>query len=410
MNIEKKLKRKMVVVLSAFTLLSLLSLILSINNKPEINEKGESFVKRSSYGEGRRQIELEAKTGKNKDIITVPVEEMQYKDKDLEEVFDKAAEALEEAVLGNNESLDKVCSSLNFVSKVPEMPVKVAWLLDENDIIDYTGHVDLSKASIGNNPVMLTAEMTYQNKSAEHSFYINVYKKMPDENERRKNVLERKVMDKEEASRHDKSFVLPMSYNGEKIIWKYPKDMRPAGFMLLGIIMAAGIYAESKQKLKKEEETKKDLMILDYTNIVSQMTLFINAGMTIGNAWRKIVSIYEKKKAYTGVRPAYEEMLYTVHEMDQGVSEKDCYLDFGRRCNIAMYRKFGTMLSSNLRKGNKNISEMLTRESVNAFEERKNLAKKKGEEASTKLLGPMFVMFAVLLAIIVVPAFLSIRI
>ena len=46
----------------------------------------------------------------------------------------------------------------------------------------------------------------------------------------------------------------------------------------------------------------------------------------------------------------------------------------------------------------------------NAFEERKAAARKLGEETSTRLLGPMFLMLGVVLMIIVVPAFLTIQI
>ena len=49
-------------------------------------------------------------------------------------------------------------------------------------------------------------------------------------------------------------------------------------------------------------------------------------------------------------------------------------------------------------------------EAEDAFEERKNLARKAGEEAGTKLLVPMFIMLAIVMAIMVVPAFFSIQI
>ena len=409
MNEDNNIKRKVVIILFLFGLLSLISFVLSLSSKLPVNEKGETYIERNSYGHGRKQMDLEAVVGEDKEKISFPVEERQYLESEMDEVFDKASDILEKTVLGENESLDKIDKNLNFVSSVPDMPIKVVWLLDDNDIVDYTGSVNLENAKSGSNLVMLTAEMTYKNISAEHSFSVNIVKPEPTENEKLKISLENKVKEKEEKTREEKVIVLPGSYNGEKITWKYPKDSRAAGLVLLGIIMAFGIYLDNAQKIKKEEETKKHLMTLDYANIVNQMTLFINAGMTIGNAWRKIVAIYLRKKDRIGSRPAYEEMLYTVHEMDKGVSEKECYLNFGKRCNISSYRKFGTMLSSNLRKGNKNILDMLKKESINAFEERKNLAKKKGEEASTKLLGPMFVMFSILLAIIVVPAFLSIR-
>ncbi len=44
---------------------------------------------------------------------------------------------------------------------------------------------------------------------------------------------------------------------------------------------------------------------------------------------------------------------------------------------------------------------------ISAFEQRKNMAKRLGEEAGTKLLFPLFLMLGVVMAMIVLPAFLS---
>ena len=67
-------------------------------------------------------------------------------------------------------------------------------------------------------------------------------------------------------------------------------------------------------------------------------------------------------------------------------------------------------MSQNLRKGMKGLTQMLKLESIQAFEERKARAKKLGEEAGTKLLFPMFLMLAVVLIIVIVPAFMSLQI
>ena len=53
---------------------------------------------------------------------------------------------------------------------------------------------------------------------------------------------------------------------------------------------------------------------------------------------------------------------------------------------------------------------MLGREAEEAFEDRKNLAKKLGEEAGTKLMIPMFLMLIIVFAIVIIPAFFSIQI
>ena len=62
-----------------------------------------------------------------------------------------------------------------------------------------------------------------------------------------------------------------------------------------------------------------------------------------------------------------------------------------------------------MKKGTKGLAVLLKQEADRAFEERKNLAKRLGEEAGTKMLIPLFLMLLVVLVMIVVPAFFSIQ-
>jgi len=64
-------------------------------------------------------------------------------------------------------------------------------------------------------------------------------------------------------------------------------------------------------------------------------------------------------------------------------------------------------LEQNLKKGTKGLAQMLENESLEAFEERKNIAKRLGEEAGTKLLAPMAIMLIIVMIIVIVPALLS---
>ncbi len=50
---------------------------------------------------------------------------------------------------------------------------------------------------------------------------------------------------------------------------------------------------------------------------------------------------------------------------------------------------------------------LLHEESVKAYEERMDLARKMGEEAGTKLLVPMFMMLLVVMIVIMIPALIS---
>ena len=103
-------------------------------------------------------------------------------------------------------------------------------------------------------------------------------------------------------------------------------------------------------------------------------------------------------------------MQAAIHEMKSGISEAEAYERFGKRCGDVSYVKFATLISQNLRKGSKGLSALLKMEAIQAFENRKSLAKRKGEEAGAKLMMPMIGMLAVVFVMIMVPAFYTLQI
>ena len=151
-------------------------------------------------------------------------------------------------------------------------------------------------------------------------------------------------------------------------------------------------------------------MQIDYPRIINKFNLYIRAGMTVRKAWFRIAEDYQTGKG-TGVgRKAYDEMTAAMYQIRGGLPEGECYEAFGARCGEQAYRRFGLLLSQNLRKGSGGLTDLLEREASDAFEDRKKLAKKLGEEAGTKLMIPMFMMLVIVLIIVIVPAFFSIQI
>jgi hypothetical protein len=65
------------------------------------------------------------------------------------------------------------------------------------------------------------------------------------------------------------------------------------------------------------------------------------------------------------------------------------------------------VLSQNLKKGARGLTDLLETEAEASLNERKNHARKIGEQAGTKLLLPMILMLGIVLVILMVPAFLS---
>jgi tight adherence protein C len=134
--------------------------------------------------------------------------------------------------------------------------------------------------------------------------------------------------------------------------------------------------------------------------------------MTIKQAWIKIAEDYKSLDSQRrGIkRYAYEEMLTTVRELKLGMPENISYEQYGSRTGLIPFIKFSSLITQNLKKGTKGFTELLMQEAREAFEDRKEIAKRLGEEAGTKLLIPMMIMLIIVFLIIMIPSFLSFRI
>jgi hypothetical protein len=216
------------------------------------------------------------------------------------------------------------------------------------------------------------------------------------------------IEEKETETFTEEYVQLPNEWEGRQIEFRRKIDHRSFMFLGLGILFVFLLILLEKQQMQETEKERVEQMMRDYPEIVGKLNLLLGAGMTVKNAWKKIVEDYERKDK--GIRYAYEEMGKAYREMQSGVLEKECYEHFGKNCGLRSYRKMGVLLSQNLRKGTKGLTDLLAIEAVAAYEERKTRAKRRGEEAGTKLLLPMFLMLGVVLVIVIVPAFLSIRV
>ena len=100
-------------------------------------------------------------------------------------------------------------------------------------------------------------------------------------------------------------------------------------------------------------------------------------------------------------------MLVTSHEIQDGIGERIAYQRFGERTGVNEYHRLSRLLVQNLQKGSRSICSVLEDEAENAYEQRRLLAKKIGEEAGTKMLVPLMLMMIIVIAIVIVPATLS---
>lgn len=165
--------------------------------------------------------------------------------------------------------------------------------------------------------------------------------------------------------------------------------------VVLGVLLMW--YVEELMNDKLEE--KHDELLADLPHMLSKMTLLVNSGMVVREAW--------KKTAESGNRALNKEMLLTVKEMDNGVAEVDAYRNFAERCAIKEIRRFSSTMIQNMQKGNAEIAYFLKEMSDEMWEEKKHLVKRKGEAANSKLLIPTTMIFIGILVLVMVPIFMS---
>ena len=372
-------------------------------------------VERNDYGKGTKTEELDVKVGNHKKKVrtNVKVSERQYSTEEIQELFERIIRRMDKMILGENQTSGHVENNLNLVTEIPGEPVEVSWELDRYDVMNIKGELQEKNIKKTGTLVKLNAVLTYTENEKEQAMYqsvICVYpKKLSGQEEIEKNI--EKKIEKADVKNPEKEIMrLPEKLGNKNLRYYYPFDIRGVVVIAMSGMIGILLFALRKQNEKKEMEDRKKQMIRDYPEIINKLTLYLGAGMTVKRAWRKVTEGYMREKTEGSKRYAYEEMRQTCHEMDSGVTEAESYENFGRRCDVQMYIRLGALLSQNLRKGTRGLTELLKLESIQAFEERKAQAKRLGEEAGTKLLLPMFLMLAVVLVIVIVPAFLTLQI
>lgn len=219
--------------------------------------------------------------------------------------------------------------------------------------------------------------------------------------------IQEEILRYNEERENAEKYYLPQTLNGRELVWGYQQDYSGTllAFLSLG---AGGCLLITREREKDEARRQKgEALMMDYPGLVMKFTLFIQAGLSVQEAFHRIARDYEQGKSSTKIHPGYEEIKKTCLEMDSGISQVEAYRHFGQRCGQLKYRTFSTLLIQNLQRGNQGLLDLLEKESIDAWEDRKRKARVAGETAATKLLIPMILMLGVVLALLIIPACLS---
>ncbi|MBR2529613.1 MAG: hypothetical protein IKE35_01160, partial [Lachnospiraceae bacterium] len=180
--------------------------------------------------------------------------------------------------------------------------------------------------------------------------------------------------------------------------------------ILLGIVMAFLIMASKDEKIKKEAYDRKRQIEHDHPEILNRYMLYYMAGMNPRAIWYEICSRYEQGGIdQNGRRYAFEEMVKTRNRMEEGCGELAAYDGFAERCDDIRFRTFISFVKQAVVTGGDGLCTVLYEEMDKAYRDKMGQIKVSASEAETKLLLPMFMMLAVVLVIVMVPAFMGLN-
>ena len=394
---------------------NILALLVSIHISQNNYLAGGTMVPKNHWKQGSYRLDLSvsAKNQENKSQeIRIQVEPISPTENEISALAEEVFTLLRMEIVGKNLSLSQVTETLNLITRLDKYPFVISWDSDKPLLIKRDGRINNQEIKSGEGEVVkLTAHLLYQDQWTEYRFsddiYVNLLPYLVAEANRWEEAIIAAVSAGQQESAFIDSFILPDEINGIAVKWHEIKALD--GLYLWLMVFAAAIIAflGQDQDLQKKAVLRNRQVDRDYPELVRKLALYLGAGMTLRGAWKRVAWDYSQwiKKSNSNIKYLYEEMLYSVRELENGVPEREVYEHFGKRVGIAKYRKLMGLLCNHLQKGNKNLLQVLREEMELALEDRKKAARVIGEEMSTKLLLPMMMMLLIVMIMIMIPAF-----
>lgn len=372
----------------------------------------DGSVLRNSYGEGEKVCQLEVLGLEEEPYsVTLTLEELEYQEEEAEALFQKIRKELPEQITGENPSLSEVRSNLNLITTFPGIEgVRMRWTSEEPELMNSFGEIETGEILSSGRKMILEVEMTSGEHHAKYEIPICLFPPEYSEQDMVRAGFHKELQEAEEQSRTSRQVRLPEEYNGKPLSYRQQGRTHYEILILLGGILAVLLYLKEKMQEEEKQKKRQQELLMDYAEVVFKLKVFTGAGMTVLNIWKRMVSDYEKQLQEGSGKPraVYEEMKHILQQIQYGVSESHAYAEFGKRCRLQPYLKLSSILDQNRKTGTKNFSELLELEMAEAWEQRKNLARRLGEEAGTRLLVPLFLMLLIIMVMIMMPAMLAI--
>lgn len=333
--------------------------------------------------------------------LSVEIEPRQVTEKEAENYIKKA---IEEIDIDFKKIEGKIPLKETYESGI----VEAEWNFSPVGVIGTDGEIQYEK--ISPEGVIVTATVVLECGAYEkiYSFPFQLEKAEMKEEDKVEEDLSLWLENQQQLEGEEK-FQLPTTLAGFKTEWKEKKEYFSVKILCLELISVVLILWGKKKEKESMEKKKKEQREMVYPDVLNQLLILLEAGMTARQAWHKIAEQYKEKQRKQLVEESevYGAILQMDRRLSEGEKERIAYEGFAQQMNTICYRRMVRLLVNNLEKGSKDICQQLGLEAKQAYDQRLLLAKKLGEEASTKMLIPLMLMMVIVMVIVMAPAIMG---
>ena len=165
------------------------------------------------------------------------------------------------------------------------------------------------------------------------------------------------------------------------------------GGIFITVLLA--VYSMTNVKNMVSERTEKCTEQLP--EIVSTMAILVNSGMVLRDAWKMI--------GESGDSEFQMLMRKATERMNNGSADIDAIFLFGKETNSPEVTKFVSALIQSIEKGGGELPVFLINQSNELWGLKKQTMIQKGEQAATKLLAPIMLIFIGVIIMVMTAAF-----
>ncbi|OKP97447.1 type II secretion system F family protein [Paenibacillus sp. P46E] len=170
---------------------------------------------------------------------------------------------------------------------------------------------------------------------------------------------------------------------------------------MLAVILPFALVSDLHKKVRLREQN----IMLELPELLNSIVLLVGAGETVQRAIIRCVDSRKGDMAH----PLYKELHKMTAEWDSGYSFQQAFENFSKRCAVQEVSLFTTTVLLNYRRGGADFVLSLRDLSRILWEKRKSVSRTRGEQASSKLVFPMVVIFLIVIVLVGAPALMMLK-